>query len=82
MEDYLGKDIDAATGPSLDNRAAMRVDLSSAPVELVDVENKDVTPEEEGDVASKPSTTSFGHRAKPGHVQGLDPRTFRTVQTS
>ncbi|XP_035858451.1 uncharacterized protein LOC116051614 isoform X4 [Sander lucioperca] len=41
-----------------DNKAAEESDLTSVPLELVDVADKNVTPQEKEDVASKPSTLS------------------------
>ncbi len=60
MEDHLVKVIDTAARPSLNIGTAMRADLSSFPVELVDVGDEDVTPEKKEDVA----TTSRETRRK------------------
>lgn len=63
-EGVMEDNIDASPGPSLEVRAGMRADLSSATVELVDVEDKEVTPEEKEDAVSKPSTTNRASRRK------------------
>ncbi len=56
-EGVMEDNTDASPGDSLDIRAAMRADLSSATVELVDAEDKDVTPEEKEDAVLEFTTS-------------------------
>lgn len=57
----------------------MKEDPSSVPLELVDEEEEAVTSKQSTTTSSRASQREvFSHRERPGRVQGLNPRTFRT----